>query len=230
MMVVAVFNFGPIDWVALGSIGTLLAVIVALGIAIWGQQLQTLFSKPELKVSIDMHPPDCMKMFAVWTHIQGRPQYEYSYQCRLKITNAGKREARNVEVKARHLQIVPNGGAGHEDLTFIPMNLQWAHTDGLSRAEQITAKRIEPGLDKHCNLCATLLSTPLLNFATEVSPTPIKENVYANRKPPGNYLLDIVVAADNAKAVYKTLRIKFEGWFDDEGEMFKKGLVITVAN
>jgi hypothetical protein len=221
----SVFNFGPFDWVALGSIGTLAAVITALVIAIWGPQLQTLFSKPKLTVSIKMHPPDSMKMLVRGV---GGQHYMESYQCRLLITNTGKREARNVEVKARHLQIVPNGGTGHEDLTFIPMNLQWAHTDGLSRAEQITAKRIEPGLDKHCNLCGMTNAAPLLNFATEVSPTPIRENVYANRKQPGNYLLDIVIAADNAKAVYKTLRINFGGWFDDEGEMFKKGLVITV--
>jgi hypothetical protein len=69
-----------------------------------------------------------------------------------------------------------------------------------------------------------------LDFATEVDPTPIRSGVYANRKPPGNYLLHIVIAADNAKVVYKTLRISFAGWIDDEAEMFRKGLVIQIVS
>jgi hypothetical protein len=117
------FALGPIDWVALGAIATFLTALAAVGIAIWGAWLRELVFKPKLVVSITMRPPDCMKMLAV---LEKRPDYTgftNSYQCRLRITNEGNREARNVQVKLRRLEIVANGGPGREDQTFIPMNL-----------------------------------------------------------------------------------------------------------
>jgi hypothetical protein len=219
--------------VALGAIATFITALAALGIAIWGSWLGALAFKPKLRVSINMAPPDCMKMLAILERRGDYTGYTNSYQCRLRITNDGNRPARNVEVRLRSLDVVPDGGPGREDRTFVPMSLLWTNSEGLARrAEQVTASRIEPKLDKQCNLCSTIeyeSANPLLNFATEVDPTPIQAGVYANRKPPGNYLLHIAIAADNARVVYKTLRISFAGWIDDEGEMFRKGLVIEIV-
>jgi hypothetical protein len=56
---------GPFDWVALGSIGTLAAVLVALVLAIWGSWFGALAFKPKLRVSIEMQPPDCIRIGSV---------------------------------------------------------------------------------------------------------------------------------------------------------------------
>jgi hypothetical protein len=67
-----------------------------------------------------------------------------------------------------------------------------------------------------------------MDFLTEVTPNELRPGVWPTRKQPGRYLLDIAISANNAKVVYKTLRINFTGWFDDETEMFSKGLVVSV--
>lgn len=223
-------SVGSVDWVAIGAVATFFTGVVALLIAVWGPWLRGLVFRPVLRVSIDMRPPDCIKIQAVLgNRSPNLPTFVTdSYHFRLKVTNAGNREAQDVEVKLLRLRVVPNGGPGREDRDFLPLNLKW------SDSELITVPRIQPKLFKHCDLCNTLSlppgGTPLMDFRTEVVPNQLRPDIWPTRKKPGNYALDIAVSANNAKVVYKTLRISFAGWFDDEAMMFNRGLVISVGN
>lgn len=200
-------------WTAVAAIGTLLAVAAALIIAVWGPGLGGIFFKPKLKVSIDMRPPDCFKMMET-----------NSYWCRLRVANDGNREATDVEIQLLRLWRVEHGRQ-IEDHDFLPLNLIWADI------EVATMPRIQPRLFKHCALCSTTnvgSTNLLLDFRTSVIPKQLRNNVWPSRKPPGHYILNLVASANNAKPVYHSLAIKFAQWFDDEGEMFSKGLVIKI--
>lgn len=215
-------------WVALGSTGTLLAVIVALAIAIWGAKLANIFApKPKLKVSIAMRPPDVIQIRTI-TGVQSGAE---SYYYRLRVKNDGNREAQDVEVRLLKLRKTPNGGAGELDQNFLPLNLTWANTDALPAADQVTMKRIQPKLDKQCNLLRIMRvddANPMIEFLTEVTPNEIRPGEYFTKKRIGNYLLDIAIAANNAKVIYKTLRIEFAGWYSDLSEMVRTGLVVKI--
>jgi hypothetical protein len=43
------------------------------------------------------------------------------------------------------------------------------------------------------------------------------------RKQPGQYQLDFAVAASNARTIYRTAHISFNGWRDNGTEMFGEG-------
>jgi hypothetical protein len=217
-----------IDWVAVGAGATLFTGLVALFIAVFGTSLQTLLFKPKLRVSIEMRPPDCTKIRAVYgtrvTETGTEPtSFVDSYYYRLQITNTGNREAQDVEVRLLRLQVTV-GAESKEDRDFFPLNLKWSNTG------QVTAPRIQPKLSKHCDLCQILGNDPgFIEFVTEVTPNPLRPGIWATKKPAGVYRLVIAVAANNASVVEKTLRISFVGWRDDEAEMLSEGLVVELV-
>jgi hypothetical protein len=214
-------------WIALGAVGTLLAAFAAVGIALWGPWLASRFFKPRLKVDIKMARPDCIR---IQTRT-GPESWVNSYYFRLRITNEGNREAVNVEARLRKLWIVYADGALREDRDFVPLNLTWANTDQLSAADQIR-QRIQPRLDKHCNLLRTLHEDeahPVFEFCTEVTPNQIVPGEWYTKKRPNNYQVDIAVSANNAKVVYKRLLIRFSNWIEDEDQMYREGLVVKIV-
>src|SRR5215470_17274799 len=91
---------------ALGAGATFLAVVAALVIAIWGDWLKSLTSRPKLSVSISMNAPDCHKiqttgqMQLPGTAAVVQVAAYDTYYCRLSIGNEGSAAARNVSVRA----------------------------------------------------------------------------------------------------------------------------------
>lgn len=233
------------DWVAFGSIATLLAVVAALAIAIWGDQLKALASRPALTLSISMQPPDCHRITstrveivqvpvipgatnpAIITTPQQVAEIKYqTYYCRLSVGNDGNAAARNVGVRAVGLTRLDGKTKTYiDDPHFMGMGLTWSHANGST-----VVGKIDPKLPKHCDLAH--VDEPLskyLQLNTEVTPSEVAPGVWPTVKPAGTYRLRVGVTADNAKTLYKTLKIVFQGkWYDTEAEMFKKGLVITV--
>ena len=128
---------------AIGAGATLLAVVAALVIAIWGDWLKSLTSRPKLSVSISMTAPDCHKI-----QTTGRMQlpgtaavvqvaaYD-TYYCRLSVGNEGTAAARNVSVRALRLSRLDANGAYESDPYFMPMNLTWSHAAGSTEAGKI---------------------------------------------------------------------------------------------
>ena len=231
-----------VDWVAAGAIATLIAVVAALVIAIWGDWLKSLSARPKLTLSISMRPPDCHRIQTTIEVEMGPPMRTLgaavaaarkvsigtmtSFYFRLSVGNDGKAAARNVGVRAIklwHLDVATN--KYNKDPIFMSMDLTWSHANG-----GVVATKVDPRLPKHCDLAhVDQPRSGLLQFNTEVTPNEVSRGVWPTIKPPGVYRLEIAATADNSKPVYRTLRIAFDGkWYESEEDMFTKGVVITV--
>ena len=101
---------------------------------------------------------------------------------------------------------------------------------------EIFADGISPEMGKHCDLGhinhpskRPLLGEDLpglrqtstvLALDLEVSP-----NTLSHLIPPGEYRLEIKLAATNSKPVIKIIEMDIKGnWYDNENEMFSKGI------
>jgi hypothetical protein len=214
-----------------GAIATFLAVVAALAIAIWGDWLKSLTSRPKLAISISMSAPDCHKIQTTQQLVgpggQMLPVAAFdTYYCRLSVGNDGNAPARDVGVRAIKLsRLDPKSGEYIVDPHFMAMDLTWAHAGG-----KVTVAKIDPRLPKHCDLAHVDHSnTKFLQFNTEVTPNEVAPGVWPTVKPAGTYRLEVAATADNAKPLYRTLKIVFGGtWYATEKDMFSKGLTIEV--
>jgi hypothetical protein len=136
-------------------------------------------------------------------------------------------QARHVEVQLLRLHRVERDQVVN-DPDFLPLSLNWSH---ISRT---VMSAIPPGLFRQIDLCHTydLGVAPAKNwieFDTEIRPNQIRPDVWPTRKGPGEYRLDFVASADNAKPAYRTLSITFTGtWTADERKMFSEHLHVQV--
>jgi len=234
------WGISEVGWIALGAVATFAAVAAALVIAIWGDWLKSLTSRPKLTLSISMKPPDCHRIqVIVQFPVQPAsfmnpgigtappiPLAFDAYYFRLSVGNDGKAAARNVGVRAVQLSRLDTAtGTFTPDPLFMPMDLTWSHANG-----SVVAAKIDPELPKHCDLAQVNEADPtLLQFCTEVSPNEVAPGVYPTKKPNGTYRLRIAATADNSKPVYRTLSIAFDGkWYKTEADMFTKGVQIAV--
>jgi hypothetical protein len=232
-----------LDWVAVGAIATLLAVLAALAIAIWGDWLKSLASHPNLTLSIEMKPPDCHRIqTTAQIQFQTTPMQALggavpppplttaydTYYFRLAVGNDGSAAAKNVGVRAIKLsRFDPTSGVYQVDPLFMPMDLTWSHANG-----SVVVAKIDPDLPKHCDLAhVDQPSSAYLQFNTEVTPNQVAPNVWPTVKPAGTYELRVAATADNSRPVYGTLKIAFDGmWHKSETDMFTTGVVITVED
>src|ERR1700694_209817 len=94
----------PTDWIT--AIATFLAVVAALSIAIWGDWLRSLASRPALTISISPKAPDCHRIQATGqalvqvtegptTRQELQPVTFDTYYCRLEVGNKGNAPAKN---------------------------------------------------------------------------------------------------------------------------------------
>src|SRR5260221_3800900 len=210
------------DWVAVGAIATVLAVVAALVIAIWGDWLKSLTSRPELTLSISMKPPDCHRIQTMAQLPTGLVTTFDTYYFRLAVGNDGRAVARNVGVRAIKLSKVDAvSGIYKEDPHFMPMDLTWSHVGG-----SVEVTKIDPDLPKHCDLAhVDSPKSTFFQFNTEVTPNEVAPGVWPTVKPAGHYRLDVAVTSDNSKPLYRTLKIAFDGtWYQTEKDMFEKGV------
>lgn len=229
-----------VDWVAVSAIATVLAVVAALFIAIWGDWLKSLTSSPKLTLSISMKPPDCHRIqVIVQFPVQAAPLLNPgamatpplplafdAYYFRLSVGNDGGTVARNVGVRAVELaRLDQASGTFTNDPHFMSMDLTWSHAGG-----GVVAAKIDPQLPKHCDLAQVNEADPtLLQFCTEVSPNEVAPGVFPTKKSAGVYRLRVAATADNSKPVYRILKIVYDGnWYQSEADMFTKGVLITV--
>jgi hypothetical protein len=133
---------------ALGALATFLAVVAALAIAIWGDWLKSLTSRPRLAISISMKAPDCHKIQT--TQLLQLPGVAQpiqaatfdTYYFRLFVGNDGNAAARNVGVRAIRLsKLNPKSGVYYEDPHFMSMDLTWSHAGG-----SVVVAKIDPKL------------------------------------------------------------------------------------
>ena len=225
------------------SIATLSAVLVALCVAIFGPRRVT---KPKLSVSLNMESPECMTGFS------SRRRRRYSsvpdhYIVRPQVENHGNEDARDVEVKMYKLWIINDDGKPSIDPFFLPLVLRWSWWPAPSLPRALMPKLL-PGLPKHFDLLLVTKQDSngggrwrLRRTFREPNSWMVFQHAYnfpagaseqdLMRKPPGQYELDLIVSASNAKTIYRTAYISFKGWRDNEAEMFCKdgGLYIEIT-
>jgi hypothetical protein len=211
-------GWGWSGWIALGSVGTLAAVVVAL-LAGFGR----IGPRARLEVFIDPGPPGEVRIRSV----SGFGSFA-SYYCRLRVENRGTAVADGVEVQMLELRKRNSSGAMVLDPVFLPLDLKWSF-------DQEQRPRLLPGVHRFCDLVhvddpdAVEGRQLLLVFHSSMFPAypnELRVGEYPTLKPPGDYELEIGVAGMNAKTIRRTISIRFEDWYDHEAEMFSKGLVV----
>jgi hypothetical protein len=229
------------QWVE--AIGTMLAVIVALAVALFQDKMRAWIMRPKLDVSIDVSPPDCHKTQIGVSYVTtpGTTEYIDAYRFRLEVTNSGNEKAESVEVFAARLLEQQADRTFKEVNWFLPMNLAWSHFEESPQR----FLDISPGTYKHCDLAHIIEPRERDTIRAErktgpnISPdktilsldTIVKPHTKSYLLPFGTYRLIISVAASNAKADRKTLEIRLTGdWYDDEQEMLEQGIDIQVLD
>lgn len=233
------------DW--LSAIGTLLAVVAALFIAIFQDWLRSIFSRPRLEVSISLNPPYCHKIVKYFTYPPLAPDNQlYSkqfqadcYYFRLRIKNNGEVRAEHVEVYAAELTKQVADGSFQLVETFTPMNLIW------SNIGKAYLPAISPKMEKLCDLGHIIDpdkrkmvfedNNPDLNaspsettFSFDVE---LISSTLGHVIEPGRYRLKLITGAANSKPIEKTLEINLTGkWFDDERKMLAEGISIAILS
>jgi hypothetical protein len=211
-------GWGWDGWIALGTLATVAAVVVALGVALGKIRLRA-----KLEVFVDPGPPGKIRIrsfgpLASWA----------AYYCRVRIKNEGKAVAEGVEVQMLELRKRDGSGAMVRDPVFLPLDLQWSFGE-----EQ--RPRLLPGVHRFVDLVhvddpAVTDGKLVLQFHSSMYPAypnELRLGEWPTRKPPGDYELDVGVAAVNAKTIRRTISIRFIEWHEqDEAEMFSKGLVV----
>jgi hypothetical protein len=234
----------------LEAIGTMLAVIAALAIALFQDKFRAWIMRPKLDVSIDLSPPDCHKTKLGLSRPVGIPrtdrglrpaEYIDVYYLRLRVTNSGNEKAESVEVFAAQLLKQQADGTFKEVDWFLPMNLIWSHF----KPPEIFLPAISPDTYKQCDLAHILEPKGRQTVSGEHKTWPnihpdktilsldtvVKPFTDSHLLPFGTYHLTIIVAASNATAVEKKLEITLTGdWYDDEQEMLGQGIGIRLLD
>jgi len=217
--------------VALGTIG--LAVV-----AVFQDKIRAWVTRPKLDLSIDVKPPDCLKI-PIKRYTPGSEPYVVadSYYFRFKVINQGNQKAESVEVFAARLLKQQADDTFQEVNSFLPMNLRWAN------CRDVFFPAIAPGMYRHCDLAHIIDPKTRAQCQLEdkswpnVSPdktilsldTELKANTLSHLHAFGKYRLVVVLAAANAKPVEKTLKSSLTGeWYDDEQTMLGSGVGITL--
>ena len=217
-------------WIALGALATVAAVVVAL-LAGFGK----IGARARLDVFIDPGSPGKIRIRSVigpaevvTQAIKGPISGSFAgYYCRLRIANQGTAAADGVEVQMLELRKRDASNAMVIDPVFLPLDLRWSF-------DQEQGPRLLPGMHRFCDLVhvddpeATGKLTLVFHSSMYPAfPNELRVGEWPTLKPPGDYELDIGVGGVNAKTVRRTISIRFsETWYDDEAEMFSKGLVV----
>jgi hypothetical protein len=118
------------------------------------------------------------------------------------------------------------------------MNLKWANLDG-----SIYCPLIVPEMGKHCDLGhivdparRALVSeeAPRLSLTAQQTSLAFDLMVAPNHKGhivgPGEYRLDVLVAAENVRPIKRTITISVRGrWYSDEARMLRDSVGASVT-
>lgn len=216
------------DWLV--AAGTL----VLAAVAVFQETIRAWFYHPAFQVSIKTEPPDCVAV--PFTRTDGTFVANSIY-LRLWVENIGNATARNAEVYAKELCRKRADGTWERVGTFPPMNLKWANLGA------IYFPSIVPEMGKHCDIghivdpaCRQLLreDAPRLALTDQQTSLAFDLMVAPNHRGhiigPGEYQLEILVAAENVRPIKRTLTIFLRGtWDADETRMLRDGVGVTIV-
>jgi hypothetical protein len=208
--------------------------LVLAAVAVFQETIRSWFYHPRFRVSIKTEPPDCVAV----PFIQNGTFVADLIYLRLWVENCGNAPARNVEVYARILKRQRIDGTWEKVNLFPPMNLKWANIGN------IFFPRISPEMGKHCDI-GHIVDPSRRHLLNEDSPkldlTDLQTSlafdlmVAPNHKGhiigPGNYQLQIIVAAENARPTKKTILIILQGtWYANETKMLQDGVGLSIES
>lgn len=216
------------DWVV--ATGTL----VLAAVAVFQETIRGWFYRPAFQASVKTEPPDCVAV--PFTRSDGTFLANGVY-LRLLIKNVGNATAKNVEVYAKELCRERADGTWERVAAFPPMNLRWANVG------MMYFPSIAPEMGKHCDLGHIVdpqqrhllhEDNPRLNLNNNQTSFTFDLIAAPNHRGhivgPGEYRLDILVAAENARPLARTVSISLNGtWDPDETRMLRDGVGVGVT-
>jgi hypothetical protein len=222
------------SWKIIADLSVATGTLVLAAVALWQEKIRGWFYSPDLHVFTTNEPPQCVSVAV--TNQAGVFLGDRVY-LRVQIENKGSATAANVEVYANELRRRRPADDTWEVIKEFPvMNLKWADLGALYWPQ------IVPGMRAHCDVAhvhdparrnevgeeSTRLSIDpsqtSMAFDLITAPNHMRHIV-----GPGQYQLDIIVAAVNAKARKRTLQIHLDGrWDDDETTMLREYVGIAV--
>ena len=225
-------------WTAVQALASIAVVIVA----VFQDRIRSWVWAPRLELEFGNRPPDAHAIPIVFEredHFRPNRSSTHvidAFYFRVRVRNSGRAPAQQVEVFARALRR-SSDGRWEPVLEFVPMNLTWSHIGGLY------FPFIVPGMDKHCDLArivdpagrdqTSYDKNPWLKLKNDQCSLAFTVIAESNNRSyivgPGDYQLDVEVAAANATRVRRTMRIRVHGvWFRDEERMLRDGVKMTM--
>src|ERR1700687_1545216 len=229
-------GWGWPGWTVVAAVAPFLAVVVALALGIWGDELRTLGRSPRLSLTLDP-APDHFQSFMTSPGIA-------EYDVRISVTNDGEFGARNVEVVALELTVKQADGQFTRDELFMAMNLKRTHIGdtitpivhrGIPRPYDLLAcfdpqmQKLWKRKDLRFELSTLVAPVATLSVITPAVPgqaIPVPD-AFPSSKPAGTYRLLVAVAADQVVPVHCVVEIAWSGnWTYDAAAFFKRELIV----
>ena len=216
------------DWVV--GAGTLILAATA----VFQETIRGWFYRPRFNASIKTEAPDCVAVD--FTKPDGT-FVAHSIYLRLWVENVGNATAVNAEVFARNLRRQRADRSWEGVTTFLPMNLKW------SNIGQVYFPRIAPEMGKHCDLGHIvdpmqrhMLREDAPRLALTTQQTSLSFDVVwpSNQRGhiigPGDYRIDLLIAAENARPITITVSIALRGfWVADDTKMLRDGIGVAIV-
>jgi hypothetical protein len=222
------------EW--LTAIGTVGAVVLALFLALYGEQVKRRTLHPLLRLRARVRRPDADKV-SRWTQDQhgGVINLGESWYFRLAVSNEGNDTARDVQMFLARVER-KHGHKAEKVRRFTPMNLIWSNTDDEpKKSNRVTRPALlrdtpevycdlvhicDPGTRKQQgeDLDTVASGEGVIGLDVQVA-TYSKGHLLE----PGTYLFYLTLAASNCRSTHYELEISYSGkWSPDEKEMFRE--------
>lgn len=219
------------DWA--GVAATFLAVLVAL----FKEQLQSLFFKPSFHIAIFSVKTQSLVYSAGTDGLKHLLWSGSIYWARLWVENVGNRRAEAVEVFVTKVERLKRDGTYAAVENFIPSNLRWANTN--PEKPEVFCD-VNPGMGRFCDFgsvadpaCTTLQAIPGAEKGSDATfdlvlqvPLPMD----AHRLVPGDYRIKLKISAANSRPIERTVKVSLSGiWTESADDMFSKQLGVSIA-
>lgn len=224
-----------IQWGTIANWVEAVTTFILAAVAVFQETIRGWFYHPTFRVSIKAEPPDCV---AVPFTTSDGTFVANSIYLKLWIENIGNAAAKNVEVYATELRKLADG-EWRRISALPPMNLKWAHIGVMY------FPTIAPQMGKHCDLGHIVdplrrhliprENAPLLELTDKQTSLAFDLIAPPNNKcyivGPGDYQVDILVAAENAGPIKRTIELSLLGtWNDDETKMLHDGVGVSLLS
>jgi hypothetical protein len=206
------------EW--LTAVGTVGAVVLALVLALWGEEIRRLVARPQLSLKTHVGRPDSV---SVKRETTAGSSSGTAYFFRLAVRNSGNTAAREVQVFLDSVERVVNGKS-EKVAECTPMNLLWSYR------RNATLPTLLPKMPPtYCDLVHVEEPQPGWNpleqrDASLVLDVEFPSNTGGHVLGAGTYFVRIILAGANCRPRRYKLEVVFPGsWFAQEEKMFDVG-------